>query len=168
MRLDGLADGRLPHGDADDADVVDLYLRLVRRLRKLHEDEPLVIVGHEYGRRNIMAGHFRRAFPEAWPWRTDRPYGGVQRGGEPITYFWVVGPGVEAGELRRLLREIVRDEALTVVLAPSSFTWLFYPFGQAGDLAVVDRWRFDLVLAEFEAWVCHHDDVPDDGFPPGA
>ena len=130
------------------ADTAEEYDEIVRRHRAVLEvvsgglrSEQLVVIGRDYGPRDLATGWTRRYLPGAWPWRR-------WFGGESWSFFWVKS-GLTDAELDRLLVATADDQTDLIVVGPG-LGWIYAPYDGGGDVLAPDQ---DVLRERFSEWL---------------
>jgi hypothetical protein len=106
--------------------------------------EQLVVIGRDYGSRDLFTGWTRRHLPGAWPWRT-------WFDDENWSYFWVKA-GLTEAELDRLLVATADDQTDLIMVAPG-LGWIYRPYDGGGDVLAPDQVVRDVLRDRFSDWL---------------
>lgn len=118
---------RLADNDAETAEILLRYRTVLAELMDGSGGKELIVIGTDFGPRDLAAGWVHRLMPGAWPWRK-----GYWEEGS-IVYYWVAPRQAHLDRLDQLLRAVAHDEC-ELIIVDETCTWIYHPYDGGADV----------------------------------
>lgn len=137
------------------AEVLRRQLQLIHTVLHGAPIESLTLISPDWGSHSWGSGRFRKARPDAWPWRIDAPLPGEEDYEVPA-YLWVDGfRSLE--DLEGLLSRVAVEDSSRGEVAPHLATedceWVLVPYPGGVDVFGPDPEAIAQLQAEHEDWL---------------